>query len=183
MEKVAALRQLFAEYGYVGDDGPGMTKEALRRMVKYFNQVGPEKFTAAAKKALQSAHNTQEAIYKTNLAASRTRWKKLRDALATKTFPAGTTRGSLIYRKRDELVSALGERLNARREDWPDFKAAWKLLDPGVAAYRNINARLRTPRALPGFFARFYGTGRTFQDILNKYGTSGFRRDGVIRKT
>jgi hypothetical protein len=59
MEKVAALRQLFAEYGYVGGDaGPGMDKEAMNRLMKYLAQVGPKKFKSVWKKSLQRVYNS-----------------------------------------------------------------------------------------------------------------------------
>jgi hypothetical protein len=59
MEKVAALRQLFAEYGYAptgADDG--MDKEAMNRLMKYLAQVGPKKFKSVWKKSLQRVYNS-----------------------------------------------------------------------------------------------------------------------------
>jgi hypothetical protein len=53
MEKVAALRQLFAEYGYSSAGAnDGMDKEAANRLTKFLNRVGLDKYNAAWNKAL-----------------------------------------------------------------------------------------------------------------------------------
>jgi hypothetical protein len=54
LEKVAALRRLFAEYGYapISVDG-GMDKEAANRLTKFMNRAGPEKFNKAWGRALE----------------------------------------------------------------------------------------------------------------------------------
>jgi hypothetical protein len=59
MEKVAALRQLFAEYGYASTDA-GMDKEAANRLTKFLNRVGLGKYNAAWNKALNRVKIVQD---------------------------------------------------------------------------------------------------------------------------
>jgi hypothetical protein len=162
MEKVAALRQLFAEYGYAGDDGPGMTKEALRRMVKYFNKVGPEKFTAAAKKALQSARATQTRIRRSNTSGMSRKWSDIWNRF--KARPASASRDQGMDRIRKTLTNS-----GYNAPSYLGYSSAIERLN--VAPYIDYKGRRRVDHAFPKLVARFYGQegAPTLSDVLRKY--------------
>jgi hypothetical protein len=167
MEKVAALRRLFAEYGYAptgADDG--MTKEAVRRLVKALNSMGARKFQDAANRALRSVNATQRAIFEKNSPASLARWEKARRTLSAK--PQRKAFGATIYTGRDKALAAMDEYVNKARIA-PSRAKGFDLLYSSPRRYYDIDGRWRKPRARPGTFARLFGTGRTVEDLLSKY--------------